>query len=362
MSEAPPLRVLYHLPVLPPRHPTAEALAQEIAALRERFPGELCYLNPNDRRPFAGHTRLRVPRLLFGWHRLPYIRRQEASIDLHHLYNPDPFAYPVLKYLRRPVVYSLTGGVTTDEPLPAAFRRYGAVTVYDEASLAALRAAGVGRAFLVRTGIDTARFAVTPPPPPAPFHLLLASAPWTLAQFRTKGVEALLEAVRAMPDLVLTLLWRGVLAEAAHRTVAAAGLGARVTLIDATVDVNQLLSGVHATVVLAATPALVKAYPHSLLDGLAAGRPVLVSRAIPMSRFVEQSGCGEVVEDAPAGSAEPISTHALLAAIDRLRSAYAARQAAAVRHRADFGLEQMRADFANVYAAAVATGSRRQTP
>ena len=115
-------------------------------------------------------------------------------------------------------------------------------------------------------------------------------------------------------------------------------------------------------VVLAATPALVKAYPHSLLDGLAAGRPVLVSRAIPMSRFVEQSGCGEVVEDAPAGSAEPISTHALLAAIDRLRSAYAARQAAAVRHRADFGLDQMRADFANVYAAAVATGSRRQTP
>jgi hypothetical protein len=46
---------------------------------------------------------------------------------------------------------------------------------------------------------------------------MVGSAPWTKGQFRTKGVEALLEAARQNPRLHLIFLWREVLAEEMER-------------------------------------------------------------------------------------------------------------------------------------------------
>jgi hypothetical protein len=88
------MNVLYHLTILPPKMPQAEALSQEIAVLQSAFAGELIYLNPNIRSPIY------LPRLLFGFHKLPEIRRREAHTDLHHVYNPDPFPFPILRYFR----------------------------------------------------------------------------------------------------------------------------------------------------------------------------------------------------------------------------------------------------------------------
>ena len=84
---------------------------------------------------------------------------------------------------------------------------------------------------------------------------------------------------------------------------------------------RQVLAGVHAVIALAETGNLVKTYPHSLLDALAAGKPVLVSRAIPMADYVERTGCGEVVE--------AVTPAAVATALAALESHYAARQAAA---------------------------------
>ena len=81
------MRVLYHLTVLPPQMPGAEALTQEISVLRRHWPGELVYLNPNP------HIPIHIPRLAFGFHRLRELRRLERTVDIHHLYNPDPFPF-----------------------------------------------------------------------------------------------------------------------------------------------------------------------------------------------------------------------------------------------------------------------------
>jgi len=51
--------------------------------------------------------------------------------------------------------------------------------------------------------------------------------------------------------------------------------------------VNKTLVSVHAAITLADREGIIKVYPHSLLDALAAGKPVLVSRAIPMADYVE---------------------------------------------------------------------------
>jgi len=170
-------------------------------------------------------------------------------------------------------------------------------------------------------GIETGRFTYAQPPPDTPFTLLMASAPWTPAQFHSKGVDALLEVARQRPDLRLIFLWRGVLFNEMRQRVQAAGLAERVEIINQLVDVNTTLARVHASIVLAADKSLIKAYPHSLLESLAAGKPVIISSLIPLAKIVAESGCGELVDQVEASH--------VLRAVDRLAANYEAQQQAA---------------------------------
>jgi hypothetical protein len=224
LSEA---RILYHVTI--PRSPIAEceAVTQDIRLLQQVAPGELFHLYP------ARVPGTRIPRLTWGLTQLPALWRRERSARLHHVFNPDPFPFAVLRLLRRPVVYTVVGGIHADH-----------------------------REMACRL----ARLA----------HRILVSS---------------LE-----DDLHLVFLWRGILYEEMMERVQARGLGGRVRVLNERVDVNMLLAEASAAVVLADRSDVVKAYPHSLLESLAAGKPVLVSRAIPMARWVEQAGLGVVVD------------------------------------------------------------------
>ena len=330
------MNILYHLTVLPPKIPAGEALSQEIDALRARFGGDLIYLNPNPGSP------LTIPRLLFGFHKLGEIRRREAAVDLHHFYNPDPFPFSVLRWFKRPVVYSISSGVGERQPNIRFLSSLAAVTVADERSLARLQSWGLANVFLVRSGINVARFKHNPRPLGSEIRLMAGSAPWTVAQFSTKGVDALLAAAQQMPQLRIIFLWRGVLAEEMVRRVRRLNLEQQVQVLDQLVDVNQVLANVHASVTLATDPAIIKAYPHSLLDSLAAGKPVLVSRAIPMSEYVVATGCGRVVEE--------VTAEALLAAVTALVAEYdTIRKRAEKVGQRDFSQEAMIESFQRVY-------------
>jgi len=330
------MNVLYHLTVLPPTMPECEALSQEIHALRSHFSGNVIYLNPNQ------HSPLYVPRVLFGFHKLKQLRTLEANTHIHHLYNPDPFPFPVLRALRRPIIYSLTGGVKNRRLNVPFFASLAAVAVADEGSLEYLKAQGLDNAVLVRPGIDTSRFTCSPLPLRSEIRLMVGSAPWTKAQFRTKGVEALLSAARQAPYLRLVFLWRGVLAGEMERRVRQMNLSNQVVVLNKQVDVNRVLAGVHASITLASAPGIVKSYPHSLLDSLAAGKPVLVSRAIPMADYVEETGCGKVVEG--------VTPTDILTALESLAKEYEELQKAAQQvGQRDFTEQQMIDSYRRAY-------------
>lgn len=330
------MNILYHLTILPPQRPECEALSQEISALRSRFGGEVVYLNPNQ------HSPVYVPRLLFGFHKLRQLLAQEANLHLHHLYNPDPFPFPVLRRLRKPVVYTISSGIGDRRPNLHFLSGLAALTVYDECSLKRLKAWGLENCALVHPGIDTSRFTWTPVPLQSEIRLMVGSAPWTQSQFRTKGVDALLAAAQRSPQLRLVFLWRGVLAEEMKRRVHHLALEKQVDVLDQPVDVNQVLAGVHATVSLATDSAIIKSYPHSLIESLAAGKPVLVSGSIPMADYVEQTGCGQVVER--------VTPADVLGAVNMLASRYAEmRSAAQAAGQRDFAQEKMIASFQEVY-------------
>lgn len=338
------MNVLYHLPILPPAMPAAEAFSQEIAALQTQFQGEIVYLNPNQSSPVY------LPRLLFGWSKIRQIRALETGIDLHHFFNPDPFSYPILLAFRRPVVYSLSSGLGDNLPNLSYFSRLAAVTVYDRDSYQKLCDWGLTNVHLVRSGIDVNRFTHTALSLTGDIRLLVASAPWTEAQFQSKGVDALLAAAQRIPRLQLTFLWRGVFYAEMMARVKQAGLDERVQVINRQVDVNEILAGMHGTVNLAMNGAIIKAYPHSLLDSLAAGKPVIVSRAIAMSQDVEQSGCGLVVNEVTANGL----ADGLIVAINEFVEKYDSLVAEAMLvGRRDFNQPQMIDSFRKVYAAVV---------
>ena len=116
----------------------------------------------------------------------------------------------------------------------------------------------------------------------------------------------------------------------------------RVTVLDSLVDVNNVLATVHASITLANSPVIVKAYPHSLLESLAAGKPVLVSRAIPMADYVAETGCGIVVED--------MSPETILESIEGMAREYARLQKAAQEvGQRDFSLRAMISSYNKVY-------------
>lgn len=316
--------------------PGTEASLQELEVLRSYYGGNLIHLNPNQQSPVY------LPRLLFGFHKLKQIRREEDRIQLHHLYNADPFPFPVVRWFRRPVIYSISSGIGRRGPNMAFFNSLAAVAVSDERSLKRLRERGSRNSHLVRPGIDTARFGQVPAPLKSDVRLMVGSAPWTKAQFSSKGVDALLEAARQNSHLHLVFLWRGVLREEMERRVRQANLKNQVTVLDSLVDVNELLATVHGSITLANSPVIVRAYPHSLLESLAAGKPVLVSRAIPMADYVAETGCGQVVED--------ISPKTILETIEALAGDYTRLQksAQAVGQR-DFSLQAMIASYEKIY-------------
>jgi glycosyltransferase involved in cell wall biosynthesis len=340
------MNVLFHVTTLLPEMPQAEAITQEVTALQARFGGDVVYVNPNPQSP------LYVPRLLFGFHRLRELQSREAGFQLHHLYNPDPFPFPYLHRLQRPVVYSITCGVDERRPNVGFFSSLAAVAVSDERSLKRLRAWGVENGVLVRPGIDTARFTCARLPLRSNITLMVGSAPWTKGQFRTKGVDALLQAAKQAPHLRLVFLWRGVLASAMEHRVRQMELAEQVTVLNKLVDVNQVLAGAHASITLAAATGIVKSYPHSLLESLAAGKPVLVSQAIPMADYVARAGCGVVVES--------VSPEDVLTAVEALARDYESLQQAAQRvGQVDFSQTAMLASFQRVYERVLGCGMIR---
>ncbi len=332
------MNVLYLLPILPPKIPQAEALYQEIDLLRRHHPGRLIYINPNQ------HLRLpvRLPRLLFGWQLLAKLRQWAQGCDVCHFYNPDPFAYPILSYLRKPVVYSLSGGLSQTWNRRY-FARLGAITTLSQADQAHMQQQGLRNVFLVRPSVDAQRFTQQPQPLVAqsPIRLMMASAPWTHSQFQSKGVDALLTAAQRNPRLHITFLWRGHLLPEMQQRLAQANLKSQISIIDGAVDVNAILATVHASVVLAEGSQIIKAYPQSLLDSLAAGKPVLLSRSIPMSDYVGQTGCGEIIDS--------VTPEAILASVAALEANYARYATVSQTAAHDFAPEQTVASFTAAY-------------
>ena len=324
-AEPPPPRALIHLTAPPPALPGTDAMFQDATTLARALDGETVVVYPG-RRPARGW-----PPALFGWRVWPRLRTADRRGAAHLIFNPTARAFPYLRALRGPLVYTLTCEATARRAPPGwLLRRARFVVPHPRAAAAASHWRGA-RVTEIRPGLDLTRIRAAPPPAAdLPFTLLMASAPWTRGQFSSKGIAALLALLRRHPDVRLLLLWRGRHGNELLRRRAQSGAADRVEVVDRPADVNDLLARSHATVLLARTARIVKAWPHSLLETLAAGRPTLLSATIPMSDYVVEKKCGVVVSG--------LDPAALDAGLKQLRDGYAewTAGARAAPVRADF--------------------------
>lgn len=331
------MRVLYLISAPAPAVEGTDAVVQEAEMLRARFGGERAHLAPS---PRPGS---RLPRPLYGLQMLPSLKRLERLVDLHHVYHAELFPFPVLRFLRKPVVYTVVSGLDPERVPRARFlARLGAIALPTSRDRERLLTAGFTRGHVVPAGIDVSRYGCKPTEPRGTFVLLVGSAPWTREQFRTKGLDALLELARRTPSLRLVLLWRGWLLAELRQRIESLGVAEQVEVVNERVDVAPLLGRVHAAAVLAEEGRLVKAFPHSLLEALACGRPVLLNDRIAMADYVDETACGCIVGG--------IDVDALQEGLRRLEEGYDRFQANARRAgRRDFSQERLVECYRGIY-------------
>lgn len=286
-AEGRSLRVLYISPSPPPKVQGTDGLFTEIEYLRSFFGGDMISLSPARSLPPL------IPVSLYGMHLIPALKKYEREVDVFHIFYPYMVNFRVLRYLSKPIVYTIATGMDAKRSGPPCAL---VVSSLQEADI--LRSRGFQSVHVVRPGIDRSQLqVVSPSKPDREFVLLAGSAPWTKRQFETKGFDLLLKVLARIPQMRLICLWRGKLYREWSDRVRSFGLADRVEIIQEKTDISGVLSRCHAAVALSETAGQIKSYPSSLMEALAAGRPVLLSRSIPMSYYVEDNGCGKVIED-----------------------------------------------------------------
>jgi len=329
------MKILYISPSPPPPIPGTDGLFTEIGYLEKSFKGKNIALSPFRSIPPI------FPVNLYGIQHLPFIGKLDREVDLHHVFFPHLVDFRILRSLSKPVIFSLTSGVISETLPRSAVPFHIVVSSKQEADI--LQTKGHELVRIIRPGIDYARIDSSPyTGPHDEFVLLFGSAPWVKSQFASKGFDLVLEAMVHLPKIRLICLWRGTLYHEWCEKVSSAGLSNRVEIIREKGDISRILSRCHAAVVLASKADLVKSYPNSLMEALVAGKPVLISRAIPMSYYVEKNGCGIVVES--------LATYGLISAISELQNRYSIfKSAADLVGRCDFSCRRMVEEYRRTY-------------
>ena len=286
------MSVLYLHTTPPPHLEGTDAVHQEVDLLIQRFEGQVINLFPFQ------HPLSLPGQYLHSLRSIIRILRAEKRTQINHIFSPVLSYYAVFHLMKNPLIYSVIANVGAEPPKRLAqMRRFQRIIVSNERDRDQLTDWGFTNHLMVRTGLDLSTFSYGPFPLSDQITLLMASAPWVRDQFESKGINLLLRAAARLPNLRLIFLWRGLLLEDLQRMVKHYQVSDRVEIINEKVDVNNILARVHGSILLARHGGIVKAYPHSLLESLAAGKPVILSQTIPMSDYVSNQECGVVVKD-----------------------------------------------------------------
>jgi glycosyltransferase involved in cell wall biosynthesis len=286
------MKVACHYAIPRPPHPELDAAVQDGMQIIAAVGGEINFLYPWKKAKFF------FPRFFCGIHQLGHLRRVERRVDVHHIFSNGFYPYPVLMYLRKPIVVSSVIGLSGESSIqfPRILRHISQFIVPADRDRRLMESWGYQDVHVITPGIDLQKFSISKYRDASKFVVLSGSAPWNHEQFSTKGVDLLLAAARKLPWLHIIFLWRGRLLDEMKKKVKRSKIESQVTILADQVDVNEVLRKVHAGIVIAANRKVVKGYPHSLLEALATGKPIVASGCLQIAKYISNHGVGEIVE------------------------------------------------------------------
>lgn len=278
----------------------------------------------------------------------------ELRGDLNHVYAevvPEGFLGALG---RRPTVMTIAS--EKGEPLPEFLADCAAIVVQTRCMGRRLVAAGCdpSRVRLIYPGVDLSRFPARAASRggPVPASVLFATFPRHAEELGGRGVHLLLEAAAALPDVRFDLVsrpWRGggTALDAVKGRLARRPASNVVLLEGLQADMAPLYARSSFTVIPYTRADGGKECPRSLVESLACGVPVLISREAPFSEYVAERGCGVSFDPSAEGFARAVAV-----ARDDYQG-LSARAAACAREDFDLGatLRAYRALYAEVLAA-----------
>ncbi|RUM45060.1 MAG: hypothetical protein DSY80_03785 [Desulfocapsa sp.] len=286
------MKIACHFTIPRPPRPELDAAIQDGLQIMTKVGGEINFLYPGTK------ARIFFPRFMSGFQQLPQLMKLDRTVDIHHVFSNGFYPYPIFSVLRKPVIISNVIGLQQNKPIkfPFILRKIRRFIVPSEHDRQIMQTWGYRNVQVVIPGIDLTKLTAHPPVAVREkFILLMGSAPWTMEQFSTKGVDLLLHVVKELPWLEIIFLWRGLFLKEMVQRIAAAGVQRQVTLITEQITVNDILADVHAAILLARDMEVVKPYPHSILEALAAGKPVIVSDCLQISEFIKNTCSGKII-------------------------------------------------------------------
>lgn len=321
--------------------PQMVAVSKEVFQLLRRFPGSRAFgISPHYL------MRMSLADRSFGVHPglYPLFRRAiphlEHRFDVSHVYTSLGDWHFLSSLGRRPIVLTLTQQGEAAEPELLA--KVAHVAAESEPLAGAAIAAGVSadRVSVIYPGVDLELFRDSPPPG-RPWKLLFASSPENPAEIGTKGVDLLMDLAASEPELEITMLWRpfGKGSDRALELVRGRDLP-NLRVVEGRIGEIHRLYGRHHAVV-APFRTVGKPCPNSILEGLACGRPALVSRYVDIAGLLEREGCGVAFEPTAEGIASAFRE--LVGRYDELRPG---ARPCAERH---FNLERTVSSYRAIY-------------
>jgi len=221
-----------------------DAVVNEINILQTSFGGFKDSLFP------LKNPTSKYPRFLFGLHSLKGILASEKNAKYNHIFSSGLFYMPFVHLLKKPTILSLTAGINSSLKLPSKkyLGNFKSIVVSNERDFKILQNLGLKNIRLIRTGIDTSKFESSHVPLQKNLNLLMASAPWELSQFKSKGIHLLLDMLKNTKGIKLTFLWRDILPTHMTKLIEEYGVQNKVQFINRFVDTNQYFRKVHGTI------------------------------------------------------------------------------------------------------------------
>jgi glycosyltransferase involved in cell wall biosynthesis len=298
--------------------PQWEAASKEVhtllRAMRRRYDVHLLSFSFNEQAPSVRGNEKRFP-LPLALPALPWMAMKAGRYAINHLFASPAERLLTPRLARTPAAIltlakdslSLAGL----ERNASVLERFRYIVVECERHRELLRQLGVPDAGikLIYPGVKRQQYV----PADGPFTVLFATSPMGRHDLLSRGVMLLVQAARQLPDVRFVLAWRKANVDELHRLIEAAGVTNVQVLNGYIPDMAPLYAAAHATILPGIDAASLKPCPHSGLESLAHGKPLLVSRPTSLSDVVERTGCGIVFEP---------TLESLVAGIEQLRTEY----------------------------------------